>query len=51
MFKYNSGVLKIIIDSAVIKRNTEIVGKMDPIVTIHYKSINEKETKLKTNVV
>jgi Ca2+-dependent lipid-binding protein len=51
MFKYKSGVLKFIIDSAEIYRNTEVVGEMDPFVTIFYKSLNENETKLKTTVV
>ena len=51
MFNFKTGVLKFIIDSAEIYRNTEAVGQMDPFVTIAYKSLNENETKLKTSVV
>ena len=50
MFNYKTGVLNIIIKSAEIYRNTELIGKMDPFVTITYKSLNNNETKSKTAV-
>ena len=51
MFNYKSGVLKLTVDSAEILRNTEVVGKMDPYLTLQYKGVDNQVTKLKTSVV
>ncbi len=40
MFNYKKGILRLIVDSAEILRDTEAVGKMDPFVTLSYKGLN-----------
>jgi hypothetical protein len=51
MFNYKSGVLKLIVDSAEIYRDTEVLGKMDPYVTLEYKTADNKVKKEKTTVI
>jgi hypothetical protein len=40
MFNYKQGILRLIVDSAEIQRNTEVIGSMDPYVTLQYKGLN-----------
>ena len=51
MFNYKSGVLKLIVDSAEIYRDTEVLGKMDPYVNLEYKTAENKVKKEKTTVI
>lgn len=50
MFNYKKGVLKLVVHSADISRDTEAYGKMDPFVTICWKS-GGKDNKVKTYTV
>lgn len=50
MFNYKSGILKLTVDSAEINRDTEVLGKMDPYVTLEYNTVDNKVKKEKTTV-
>ena len=47
---YKSGHLNIKVVSAVLERDTEVMGKMDPYVTLTYTTANGSKDKLKTKI-